>query len=175
MLFKTVLAALLSLPLSVEDRPATPAKTAELESIAAAVHREARGDFNVAAMTLMLGWHESAFSSRIGRSDCVKLECDPVRKRGKVVDRRARGWFQMHRNGMQQAEWDALKGPDSADAQVKEAVRRVRSAFATCRGEPDEVQAAIAQYAGAGCKGMARVPKFRERVQLYYVMRRRIP
>jgi hypothetical protein len=174
-MFKTVLLALLSLPLSIEDRPATPAKTAELESIAAAVHREARGDFNVAAMTLMLGWHESAFSSRIGRSDCRGLECDPVRKRGKVVGRLARGYFQLHRNGMSDADWAALNGPDSTDAQVKEAVRRVRSAFATCRGEPDEVKAAIAQFAGAGCKGMVRVPKFRERVRLYYVMRRRIP
>lgn len=175
MIFKTVLLALLALPVSKEDRPVTPEKTAELETIATAVHREAAGDYNVASLTLALGWHESAFSMRIGRSECRKLECDPIRKGGKIVGRRARGWFQLHRNGLTEAEWAALLGPDSADAQVKEAVRRVRSAFATCRGEFDVVKAAIAQYAGAGCKGAHRVPDMRKRIDTYYQVRRRIP
>ncbi len=175
MTLKVVVNAIHRLPVAVEDRPVTDAKKAELDAIAESVHRHAAGDFNVAAMTLMLGRFESAFSSRIGRSECRGLECDPVRRGGKVVDRRARGWFQLHRNGLSDAEWEALRGPGSLDAQVKEATRRVRSSFAMCKGEPDIVQAAISAYAGRGCKGMARVPKFRERVKAYAEIRRFIP
>lgn len=175
MTLKALLLALMALPISKEDLPATDAKRSELEAIGAAVYRESGGNLEVMAMTLSLGFYESSYSSRIGRSECKPLECDPIRKHGKIVGHRARGWFQLHQNGLSDEQWEALKGPGSLDAQVKEATRRVRSAFATCKGEPDVVRAAIAQFAGAGCKGMHRVSKFTERLQTYYRVRSRIP
>src|SRR5262245_60203301 len=75
MTLTVVVNAILRLPVAAEDQPVTPEKRAELEAIARAVHREANGDYNVAAMVLMLGRFESAFSSRIGRGECRGGEC----------------------------------------------------------------------------------------------------
>ena len=174
MTLKILILALATLPISKEDRPVTPAKKAEMDQVAASVFKYSEGNLEVMAMTLMLGQHESAFSSRIGRSECKPKECDPRRVKGKL-EHRARGFWQLHKNGLSDAEWAALHGPGTIDAQAKEAVRRVRSAFATCRGEPDWPRAAIAQYAGAGCRGAHKLKDMNARVKTYSQVRRFIP
>ena len=149
MTIASLLVALSLLPTWKEDRPVTPEKERQLAEIAAAVHRAAKGDRDVAALTLSLGWHESAFSMRIGRSECHGRECDPRRLRDGTLYYRARGFWQLHQNGMSNAAWAALLGPGSIDAQATEAVRRVRSAFATCRSSGP--LGAVRAFAGNGC------------------------
>ncbi len=150
MMLKALLAVVLAFPVFHQDLPKTPEKDAELEAVATAVHRESKGDPRIAAMTLTIGRHESNYSSRICRSECRGRECDPRRLKGGALEYRARGCFQMHRNGITDAEWAALKGPGTIDAQVKEATRRVRSAFATCKKQG--ALGAIRAYAGRGCE-----------------------
>lgn len=149
MTLKALLVAIGLLPVWKEDRPVTPEKTRQLESIAAAVHRAAKGDPDVAAMTLAIGFHESAYSLRIGVSDCRGRECDPRRLKDGTREYRARGFFQLHRNGLNDSQWGALLGPESFDAQATEAVRRVRSAIATCRSRG--MLGAFRAYAGRQC------------------------
>ena len=175
MTLEILISALLRLPIYKDDLPATPDKQTELRNIAAAVYTHAKGDLQVMAMTLAIGKHESGFSSKVGRGECRPKQCDPRRRKDGTIEHRARGWFQVHRNGMSQEAWDELLGPNRIDAQAKEAVRRVRSAFATCKGEPDPISSAFAQYGGAGCKGQKRLKDMPKRIESYYSIRRFIP
>jgi len=149
-----LLAAFLSLPVWKEDRAPelAEAKRAQLEQIQRAVHRAAKGDRRVEALTLANGWHESAYSLRIGRSECQRFECDPRKLRDGTLVHQARGYWQLHRNGLKLEQWQALHGPASLDAQATEAVKRVRAALFMCRGEPDEVLAAFRSFSGRGCR-----------------------
>jgi len=149
MMLKAVIAVVLALPVWKQDVRGTPEKTEQLTAIATSVYRAANGDPDVAALTLALGQHESAYSIRITRGECRGRECDPRRLRDGTIEYRARGAWQLHRNGLSDAAWSALLGPDSIDAQATEAVRRVRSAFATCRAQG--TLGAIRAYAGNGC------------------------
>lgn len=169
MMLKAVVAVVLAFPVFHQDLPKTPEKDAELEAVATAVHRESKGDPRIAAMTLTIGRHESNYSSRICRSECRGRECDPRRVKG-GVEYRARGCFQMHRNGLRDDEWDALKGPGSIDAQAKEAARRVRSAFATCPKQG--AVGAIRAYAGRGCESPLKDEQ--ARLATYESIRRRL-
>lgn len=149
MTLATLLAVVLALPTWKQDVRGTPEKTEQLTAVAAAVHRAAKGDPDVAAMTLAIGFHESAYSLRIGRSECRGRECDPRRLKDGSLEYRARGFFQLHQNGLSSSAWASLLGAESYDAQATEAVRRVRSAIATCRSHG--MLGAFRAYAGRQC------------------------
>jgi hypothetical protein len=143
MLKSVVLAAMLALPVYFPERETVAERDAFLAELAAFV--------------IAIGWHETKFSPRLGRSECKPWECDPRRftlpDGRKVVQHRARGTFQVWRTrAMSNEEWDALKGPDSYDAQVKEAVKRSRSALSACRGQTDALAKSFGHYGtGKGC------------------------
>jgi len=150
----SITSALLALPTFVEDRSPdlATAKSAQLKAIAEAIERHAR-DRREAAFVTAWGWHETAYSLRIGRGACRVYECD----KGK-----ARGPMQNHRNGLSQADWDRMHGLENIDFQIAEATRRARSALAQCRGD---VRGAFAALSGRGCE--AKLKDLDKRVETF--------
>jgi hypothetical protein len=177
MMIKTVLLAMLALPPYFPERDTVAERNAMLAEIAPAIIREAKGDRELAAFVISIGWHETKFSPRLGRSECRPYECDPRRftlpDGRKIVEHRARGLFKLHRFRSQtDAEWEALLGPDSLDAQVKEVVKRSRWALAKCRGQTDALAKSFGAYgSGKGCVVMKRS---RERVETLERVKARI-
>lgn len=158
------LAALFRLPVWKEDRAPEIAwiKDAQLREVDRLVTLEARGDAKVKAFTIALGNHESRYSLRIMRGECRPRECDPRRLPGGKIEPQAIGAWQLHRNGLTDAEWKALHGPASLPAQAKEATKRARGALNTCRGD---VKGAFAVLGGRGCLGT--LPDMHERIETY--------
>lgn len=158
------LAALFRLPVWKEDTAPEIAfiKRAQLAEVDRLVGIEAKGDPKLKAFTIALGNHESRYSLRIMRGDCRGRECDPRRLPGGKLEYRARGAWQLHRNGLSDPEWAALLGPASLPAQVKEATRRARGALNTCRGD---VKGAFAVLGARGCLGT--LPDMPERLETY--------
>jgi len=152
------LCALRALPVAAEDRFAA-GKPEQLTAIAAAVERHGRTRTE-RAFVIAWGWHESAYSMRIGSGRCRPLECD----RG-----RARGPWQNHRLMLTDEQWDRLHGLEHVDAQAAEAVRRARSALAQCGGI---VRQAYAVLSGRGCG--ASLPDLDRRMSSFNSVLRRI-
>lgn len=158
------LAALFRLPVWKEDTAPELAwiKEAQLREVHRLVVAESKGDAKVAAFTEALGYHESRYSLRIMRGECRRHECDPRRLKGGGIEFQARGAFQLHRAGLNDAEWSALLGPDSLPAQVNVAVRRSRGALKVCGGD---ARGAFAVLGGRGCQGT--LPDMGERLATY--------
>jgi hypothetical protein len=158
------LGSIARLPIFKEDTAPELAATKrdQLDDVHRLVTAEAKGDEKLRAATETLGYRESRYSLRITRSECKPHECDPRRLKGGALEFRARGAWQLHRNGMSDAAWAALAGPDSLPAQAKEATRRVRAALGECRGD---VRGAFALLGGRGCSGT--LPDMAERLETY--------
>jgi hypothetical protein len=175
MMLKSLIAALLALPVYFPERDTVAERDALLAELAPAIIRETKGDRELAAFVIAIGWHETKFSPRLARSECRPMECDPRRftlpDGRKVVHHQARGTFQLHKNRLENAEWEALRGPGSYDAQVKEAVKRARSALFMCRGKDDAIGRSFGAYGGKGC---AMLKDSRDRVQTFERVRRSI-
>ncbi len=92
-----------------------------------------------AALLLAIGSHESAFRSRIARSECRKGECDGGR---------AWGVWQIHRSSANADVW----GSPSLAIQAREASRIARAGFYLCRrSEVPFPLSTFRAYAGRGC------------------------
>jgi hypothetical protein len=163
MTFKAILVALALLPRFHEDREAV-GKVAQEQAIATAVQKAAKGDADVAAFLLAWGDAETHFSLRIHRGQCFKWECD----RG-----RARGPWQLHRNGMAPELWDKMHGVEHVELQAIEAAKRARWAMRECR-----VQGLARIFAGfrmLGAKGCDRsLPGEQDRVDAFKRVRARL-
>jgi len=106
----------------------------------------------LAARLIAVGYHESAWSIDVHRGFCGRYECD-TDSRGNV---RARTPWQMHRRpSMTEEEWDALVGVElhATTLAAIEAAARLDYSASVCKGEPDELLATLAHYAGRGCRG----------------------
>ncbi len=161
MMLKAIILALAVLPVAGEDKPVTPEKTAQLNAIAAAVHRHAKTP-DEAAFVLAWGDAETHYSLRIAEGRCLIWECD----RGK-----ARGPWQVHRNAAMSAEqWDKMHGVEHIDEQARVAAARARWALRQCK--VDRIRGAFRVLGGVGCtrpiKGEG------ERVKAFEAMRRRL-
>jgi hypothetical protein len=159
---KTLLVALGLLPTFHEDKPVTPEKTRQLESIAVAIRAAAKTP-DEAAFLFAWGDAESKFSLRIHAGRCKKHECD----RG-----RARGPWQVHRVASHTAEqWDRMHGVEHVREQTRYAAGMVRWALRQCPQDP--IRGAFRVLGGNGCqkalKGEA------ARVKSYHAVRRFIP
>lgn len=156
-------AAILHLPVWKEDTAPELAwlKQAQLREVDRLVNAET-SDPKVRAFVKAHGYSESRFSLRIMRGECRPLECDPRRVKGGGREFRARGSWQLHKNGLTDEQWAALHGPGSLPAQVKEATRRARGALGECRGD---VRGAFALLGGRGCAGT--LPDMSERLATY--------
>ena len=144
-----VLAALLALPVSREDRGVEQAlaKREQLEAIADAVAHVSltapRPPREWAALVLAVGYHESSYSLRIHAGHCKPLECD----RG-----RARSSWQLHQNYHTRPVWDELWGIENTAVQVRAADGMLRRAFYTCaRSGVPWLQATLSAYRGSRC------------------------
>ncbi len=160
MTFAFILAAVLALPTYKEDRPVTLEKTQQLNAISAAVLRHAK-TADEAAFLLALGDAESKFSLRIHAGNCKPTECD----RG-----RARGPWQLHRNGMPDEQWDKMHGVENIDEQARVAAARARWALRQCR--VDRIRGAFRVLGGVGCTRPIKGED--ERVKAFEAMRRRL-
>lgn len=164
LLLVVALAAIFRLPVFKEDTDVGIAevKRAQLTEVDRLVRAEAKGDEKLRAFTEALGYRESRYSLRIMRGECRSHECDPRRLKGGGREFRAVGAWQMHKNGLSDAAWAALHGPDSLPAQAKEATKRARGALGECRGD---VRGAFALLGGRGCAGT--LPDMAERLETY--------
>lgn len=155
-----VRAAMDSLPCFIEDR-GDPAKTAQLDAIAAAVaevSRDApRSPREWAALLLTIGYHESTFSLRIQRGECKPFECDHGR---------ARSAWQLHKNLFTAPVWDQLHGIENTAVQVRAASDALRRAYYQCnRSGVHWVRATLNGYAGRRCS--AEWPGLEQRVSTF--------
>ncbi len=143
MTLKAILLALALLPRFAEDREAI-GKVVQEEHLARAVHKAAR-NADEAAFLLAWGDAETHFSLRIARGECFKWECDKGR---------ARGPWQMHRNGMALAQWDRMHGLENIGSQAAQAARLARWALSECRAQGDaRVLGAFRLLGGKSCTG----------------------
>jgi len=163
MIPKALLIAIGLLPVFHEDK-ADDRKGAQLVTVAAAVHEAAREQKRwpgtrreLELLLFTIGWHESAFSLRIGEGRCKPHECD----RG-----RAAGHWQMHRaTSSSEAAWVASKTDIRIAA--REAARALTRARWVCKGTSgDWLTETLRGYAGSGCRKSfrgeaARVATFR--------------
>jgi hypothetical protein len=117
-----VLNALKSLPTYFEDRGKSDEKDAQLRTVAAAIHKASGGDRQIAALLVVIAFHESALSLRIHAGACKANECDHGL---------AASLWQLHANGRSLEEWATLAGQDpeatlkaaTAAAQLLQALR----------------------------------------------------
>lgn len=158
--------ALLALPTFTEDRaPEFAEARARLvrevaEAVARhAVHKDGSPHRTLAALTIATMHHESGLSLRIVGGKCLPHECD----RGK-----ARGLAQLQRNGMPDADWDRMHGLGNIDAQVAEAVRRIRGMLGMCRS----VEGAARALTGRGCS--AKLPGVERRMRTFAMVEARL-
>lgn len=169
--FAGVHSALLALPVCHEDVGAEfeQAKADQLARIAASVDRHARVkdgalDRKLAAFVTAWGWHESAYSLRIGDGKCKPWECDGGR---------ARGAYQGHRSiGMSDEDWDRMHGLVNIEFQVADAVHRARLHLGMCGGNVLQAYAALAT--GRGCSAKVRDKDGKHRVATFNLVYARL-
>lgn len=180
-LAEALLAVLLQRPVYKDDRAPelAEAKRAQLSLVAGAVAEAAappagivRNDW--AALLLTIGEEETHWSLRIGRGECKRYECDPRYARGVLVEHRARGYWQPHRNKHNEAFWDELHGEGSELTQAKNANAMLTRGYWTCaRSGVPWLQAAINGYAGKRCssnwKGLG------QRLKTWKQIRQKLP
>lgn len=146
-----ILAFLLYLPMPAEDFD-NPHKPAQLESIAAAIEQAADGNRRLAALLISTGFIETKYSLRIHNGHCASWECDHGR---------ARGPWQVWRNGMPQKDWTNMRGLGHTEDQALAAKRVLVRGLAMC----GTVRGAIARYVGLPCD--ARGPTLEKRFEWY--------
>jgi len=144
---------------SKQDEPVDPH---ELASAIAAVPKISR---EWAALILTVAAHESALSARIARGEYKDYEGDSFRTRDGVVQHRAWGLWQAHKNRLNEANWGS---PDIA-VQTEEAARALRRAFYQCnsggRVRADWVRSTLSSYSGRRCD--AEWPGLEKRIATY--------
>lgn len=149
--YAKILALLLSLPIWPEDAQHWDQKQAQLVTIADAVAAYAETPAE-AALLLASGFEESGFSLRIHAGQCHPDECDHGR---------ARGPWQLQRDGMSLESWDQMSGVENTPAQVRTAVKRLRFYREMCGDTPGT----IARYFGLRCR--ERTPGVAHRFRTY--------
>jgi len=132
---KAIFALLLALPQRFEDRGSL-AKTGQLNELASVLSSYSTDQ---AAALLMLAYWETGLSLQVHEGHCKNWECDHGR---------ARGLWQVHRNGMPDAMWDQMIGVDHTKEQAAEALFRWEQALAICKTPAG----AVAVYMGQGCE-----------------------
>jgi hypothetical protein len=155
MMLKAVLVALALLPRFHEDREAV-GKVVQENAIAAAIAKVTSNP-DEAAFLLAWGDAETHYSLRIHEGRCFRWECD----RG-----RARGPWQLHRNGRSLELWDRMHGVDNVDVQAREALKMARWAMNECRMKGDErILSGFRMLGAKGCHGV--LPGERDRLAAF--------
>ena len=177
-LAELVLAGLLSLPQFHEDRGPEVAELKQAQSFAladgiatAAAEQKVATPRDWAALVIAIGFHESGFSLRIHRGECIweKRECDAALIKGERVFR-ARSPWQMHAYGVAAGAWDQLIGLEHTETQARVASRRLQTGYYTCRGAADWLIATVNGFAGRRCGHIW--PGLEQRVATWRAVRR---
>lgn len=132
-----LLSFLLSLPVYAEDA-GDSRKRAQLENVASAVDAVAGEDRTMAALLLSTGWVETGYSLRIHDGHCQTWECDHGR---------ARGPWQVWKNGRPKTQWALMRGLEHTPEQAQAAAEVLRAGLKKC----GNVRGAIARYVGLPC------------------------
>jgi hypothetical protein len=132
-----ILSVLLSLPVYGEDRNRPEEKRHQLEQVAASIAQVAETPPD-AALLIASGWEETGWSLRIHEGRCRPQECDHGR---------ARGPWQLQRNGMSRESWELMIGVENTDAQARTAAKRL----VFYRRQCGDTTGTIARYFGLGC------------------------
>jgi len=141
-MIKAVLVALALLPAVPAER-GTPEKLAQETALASALVEFGKDPETIAFLTAW-GSAESNFSLRIQRGECHRWECD----KGK-----ARGPFQVHRNGKSDEAWARMVGVENTRAQVEQAAKHARWALGVCKLKGDaRIVSAFRVLGGRGCE-----------------------
>jgi len=144
---------------SKQDEPVDPRQLATAIASVPKISRE------WAALILTVAAHESALSARIARGEYKDFEGDSFRTRDGVVQHRAWGLWQAHKNRLNEANWGS---PDIA-VQTEEAARALRRAFYQCnsggRVRSDWVRSTLSSYSGRRCD--AEWPGLEKRIATY--------
>ncbi len=144
---------------SKQDEPVDPQ---ELASAIVSVPKISR---EWAALILTVAAHESALSARIARGEYKDYEGDSFKTREGIVQHRAWGLWQAHKNRLNEANW----GSPDLTVQTTEAARALRRAFYQCnsggRVHSDWVRSTLSSYSGRRCD--AEWPGLDKRVATY--------
>lgn len=157
-----LLAVLLQRPVYKDDRHPddAPAKYAQLVRIAdaiAAANKPPAGInlYDWMALVAAIGEEETHWSLRIGRNECKPWECDPLWRRGVIVEHRAVGYWQPHKNKFNEGIWVQLGAGDGSElVQAQNANAMLARGYWTCNPQHtgvDWLQASINGYAGKRC------------------------
>lgn len=161
-----LLRALQSLPVYHLDRGPEHAqlKDQQMQTAAAAIQEFSKGDPDLAAMLVTVGFHESGWSLAIAAGHCRPKQCDPDRNGVP----RAHGSYQIHRVAASSREaWEAAR----TDIRVatQEAAFVLRRMRAMCRGD---VRRSFIAYGGRGCDG--KLPDIEKRVETFRKVRKEL-
>lgn len=146
-----ILAFLLYLPVCSEDVEDSR-KDSQLESVATAIDEVSEGNRRMAALLASTGFVETKYSLRIHDGHCASWECDHGR---------ARGPWQVWRNGMSKRDWTRMRGLDHTQEEALAAKRVLAVGLKRC----GTVRGAIARYVGLPCD--ARSPALDKRFEWY--------
>lgn len=152
--FEYTLAALLTLPVAVEDK-ANEYKPAQYAAIATEVSRlkppRGVGSKDWRALVLAVGGAETHYLYRVMDGQCKPFECD----RG-----RARSGWQLQKNKHIEPVWDQLQGMTNIAVQVQTADKMLKLAYYQCAKTPTDVwiRPVVNAFAGRGCQSMTIVP-----------------
>jgi hypothetical protein len=155
-----LLAVLLQRPVYKDDkRPEdAPAKAAQLQRVATAIVATVKPPAGInrwdwTALVAAIGEEETHWSLRIGRNECRKWECDPLYRHGVLVEYRAVGYWQPHKNKFNADVWAQLAGGEGSElVQAQNANDMLVRGYWTCaRSGVPWLQATINGYAGKQC------------------------
>ena len=147
--FAATLAALLSLPVAVEDK-ANEYKPAQYAALAHEIAKvkppRGIGAKDWRALLIAVGAAETHYALRIMDGRCKPFECD----RG-----RARSSWQLHENLFTRPVWAELHGFTNLHIQVKTADEMLKRSWYQCAGHtrelPVAVQRTVLAFAGKPC------------------------
>ncbi len=132
-----ILAVLLAFPVYREDLNRPEDKRAQLEQVAESIALASESPAE-AALLVASGWEETGWSLRVHEGRCRPDECDHGR---------ARGPWQLQRDGMSRESWALMQGTENTDTQARTAAKRLRFYREQCRDTPGT----IARYFGLRC------------------------
>ena len=167
----SILRALESLPVYHLDRGPEHAqvKAQQMLNASAAIREFAKGDKDLEAMLITVGWHESTWSLAIMNGHCPPKMCDPD-KNGVP---RAHSNYQLHSVAVTSRDaWEAARSDlRIATQEASFVLRRMRTMCAS-KTNVDPVRRTLAAYGSGSCSG--KLPDIEKRMATFRAVRARI-
>lgn len=166
----SILRALESLPVYHLDRGPEheQVKAQQMQNASAAIREFAKGDKDLEAMLITVGWHESTWSLAIMNGHCPPKMCDP----DKDGVPRAHSNYQLHRVAVTTREaWEEARTDlRVATREASFVLRRMRTMCRSKNVEP--VRRTLAAYGSGSCSG--KLPDIEKRMATFKRVRERL-